>query len=608
MLRYLALLSPRHRRNLALVGLLMLVAAVLEGLGLGLLIPFLHAMLQPDPAALEGPLGRLWSLLGEPDATRFMLWMSGGLVVAFVIKTLVSLFATWARSRIVFALYREFAARILSTYLTRPYTFHLEHNSAELLRRVSEDTLRFFSAYVMAGLIFVAELLVILVVVTGLVVIEPALTLLSAAFLTFMATVVLRRLKHATTRYGHERQAELARMYQWIQQGLGGIKETQVLGAQPFFVERFDRHSRGFAEAQRKQAVLTAIPKGVFELAVVLLMCAAVILLRTRAMPIEQMLPTLVFFGAAAIRLAPSAIRAVDAINTIRNTQSSADAIEDALREIATAPQPGRVLAHGGGERIRLGQRLELRDVTYRYPNAHRPALDGVSLSIDAGSTVGFVGATGAGKTTIVDLVLGLLSPDDGALLVDGEVINDRLIQWRRGLGYVPQFIYLSDLSIRENVAFGVPEGSIDDERVWQALRSAQLAEHVAQLPDGLDTIVGERGVRLSGGQRQRIGIARALYHDPELLVLDEATSALDSDTESRVSAAIESLHGQRTILLIAHRLSTVRSCDRIHVMDNGRVVDSGTYDELLTRSPLFQRLAGEAAASDPPTANGTHP
>lgn len=360
-------------------------------------------------------------------------------------------------------------------------------------------------------------------------------------------------------------------MIKWVNQGLGGVKESRVLGREGYFVDAYRASSAGYARAMRYLATVSQLPRLYLET----LVAGGILLLLGVAMArhegSEVVVPTLALFGAAAFRLLPSVNRIIASITNIRYHESAVEVIHRDMGLMAGAGAHREADAPGPGGELQFAHDIELRDVCFQYPESNVTTLNGVSLVILKGSAVALVGPSGAGKTTLVDVLLGLLQPTSGAVLVDGQDVHAHLRSWQRRIGYIPQVIYLSDDTLRRNVAFGVPDPDIDDEKVWKALESAQLAGLVRAWPDGLTAVVGERGVRLSGGQRQRIGIARALYHDPEVLVLDEATSSLDGATERDIMSAIEALAGNKTLIVIAHRLSTVERCDRTYWIRDGR-------------------------------------
>jgi ATP-binding cassette subfamily C protein len=380
-------------------------------------------------------------------------------------------------------------------------------------------------------------------------------------------------------------------MVKTIQQGLAGVKEARLFGCERFFLDAFRRSGEAYSRSLVVHGVTGILPRYVLEIVGVLALVLVTIAMLGRGAEARAVLPLLGALAVAAVRLLPSLARILGSVAQIRFHKPSLDALYDAFQlEGPDAAQ--RELRKDRVPPLRMEREVRMVDVHYTYPGAAEPSLRGVTLRLAKGESVGLVGLSGGGKTTIADTLIGLLTPDRGRVEVDGEPLEgERLIAWQRNIGYIPQTIFLCDDTIRRNVAFGVEDEEIDDERVREALKAARLDELVATLPEGLSTFVGERGIRLSGGQRQRIGIARALYFDPKVLVLDEATSSLDGATEREVVEAIERLRSERTMLVIAHRLSTVRACDRIVLVAKGEILDSGTWDDLLGRSDEFRKL-----------------
>ena len=381
---------------------------------------------------------------------------------------------------------------------------------------------------------------------------------------------------------------------QAVNQGLGGFKDARILGREGFFLGSYKESSLFKAKASRYKKVISAMPRLVLETLAVTGMLSVTALFVAQGRDLAVVVPTLVLLGTAIVRLMPSFTRVASDFNALKWGERALNVVYVDLKELEEEERARRKLyLDGESKPLPFEHAIEIDNLHYRYPNADEDALHGISLTIPRFASVGFVGPSGAGKTTIVDVILGLLTPTEGAVRVDGVDIQERLANWQRKIGYIPQHIYLTDDTVRRNVAFGQSDEEIDDADVWAALEAAQLSELIASFDKGLDVMVGERGVRLSGGQRQRIAIARALYHKPEVLVMDEATSALDNQTERHIVEALEQLQGSHTMIVIAHRLSTVQGCDTLFMLDEGRLVAAGTYDDLLIESDNFRQMAG---------------
>ena len=586
--KILYILGDDHKRLAGLLAL-MLGGALLEALGLVAVLPFLALLSNPervDDVPLLGSLGDAFGL----ETTRELLVLSCAIVLSvFVIKTayLTALFAIQARY--IFGHQARLARRLFEAYLASPYPFHLRRNSAELLRNSNASVLIIFTQVVLPVAYLIIEIMVMVVMLTLLFALAPVATLSAIASIGALVVVVQLVLRRRLGAISREQQMHQASIIRWVQQGLGGIKETKVLGREAFFVEMYGRSAGRYADALRRLRFASDAPRVLIEGVTLGGLFALLLVLLLLGQDVDALLPVLGLFAMAAIRLMPSASRILTALTAIRGSFAALDDVYADLRE--TERTTG-TFDRATGSEVHLRDAITLDHVGYQYEGAAGLAVDDVSLVIARGESVAFVGSSGAGKTTLVDILLGLLQPTTGAVRVDGIDVAGAIPAWQRRVGYIPQPVYVLDDTIRRNVAFGLHDVDIDDEKVWRALDAAQLRTFVNALPLGLEATLGERGARMSGGQRQRIGIARALYRDAELLVLDEATAALDNETERDVSRAIIALAGQKTIITIAHRLSTVRDCDRLYVLDEGRIVAMGSYNDLLANDEGFRRMA----------------
>ncbi len=555
----------------------MLVGMVLETLGIGLVIPAMALMTQEDPAAGYPVLRPALEWLGSPGREQLVVAGMLVLVGVYAIKAFFLGFLAWWQARFVYGFQASLSQRLFASYLRQPYTFHLQRNSAELIRntigQVSE-----FTYVLQVSLMLMTETLVLAGVCCLLLSVEPFGAVLVVSVLGLAGWSFHRATRARLLRWGEAHQYHEGLRIQHLQQGLGGVKELKLLGREQEFLDQYAQHSSGSADVSRHQVTLQALPRLWLELLAVAGLAALVLVMIWQGRSIDHLLPTLGLFAAAAFRFMPSVNRVLSSVQGMRYHMPVIQTLHAELQTLRTESAPDR----GTVERLR--QSLEVSCISYQYPDAEKLALQEVSLCIKSGTTVGFIGGSGAGKSTLVDVVLGLLTPTGGIVRVDGTDIRTNLRGWQDQIGYVPQSIYLTDDTLRRNVAFGIPVDEIDDAAVDRAIGAAQLKSFVAELPHGLDSMVGERGVRLSGGQRQRIGMARALYHDPAVLVLDEATSALDVVTERDVMAAVHALHGQKTVLIVAHRLSTVEHCDYLFRLEHGRIADSGEAATVLKR------------------------
>ena len=570
----------------AFVASFFLVAA-LEAVAVGLLPAFLAALIEPK--ALLARAGLPIAGLLEPFGDEQIIVALGAVLAGFfVLKNLLLAAAVYFQARFIAARQAKLSTRLFAAYLNQPYTFHLQRNSTDLVGYTTGISFNLFSCVVVPGCIVATESLVMLMVTGLLLAASPIATLLAIGLIGGISLVFYRNFRARLHRLGESQQGDRREMVRWVTQALGGIKETIILGREPFFVDTYARQVAAFSRSDTVLQTIGTLPRLFVETLVICGLVLVVVVLLRAGTPIAAVFPTLALFGVAALRLMPSVTRVMGALTMIKFHQSSVDAIAAQLAEGESSRRPA---ARAAAPRLALAGKIEARALTYAYAGTASPALRDVSLQISKGSMVAFVGRSGAGKSTLVDTLVGLHLPTSGEVLVDGRNIAADIGGWQQNIGYVPQSIFLMDDSLRRNVAFGLDDAEIDDAGVLRALEGAQLGDFVRGLPGGLDTVVGERGSRISGGQRQRIGIARALYRDPEVLVLDEPTTALDRPTADEVAAVLTSLAGRKTILLIAHQMSTVRLCQNIFLLRGGVLVAEGNYRDLAALHPEFQAL-----------------
>ncbi len=553
-----------------------------------------------DPAAVASvPVaGSIARMLPWQDRRSLVLTFTLLVAVYHVGKNALGLAAQYARHKIIGESNAALACTMLRGYLLAPYPFHFRRHSAELIRNTTHSVNVVLGTLGAAGAVL-SELLVGAGIAAVLLAASPEATLAAGVVLGVLMVVLLRgtrRLARRAGRGGHELQRELL---QTLQNALGAIKEIKALGREGFFYRTYAEKQREALALGYLGVTLEAIPPVIVETVFVSGALLVVALLTLTSEVPDNGLPLLGLYAYAGFRIIPMANRLTWRLNEIRASAPAVEALYDDHRLVTGESWDD---ATDDAPPVELREAIALEDVSYTYPGSATAALQDLTLTIRRGESIGFVGATGAGKSTLADVVMGLLPPSAGRVTVDGvELDAARGRMWRRHVGYVPQSIFLLDDTLARNVALGIPERDVDLDRVRQALRVAQLDALVASLPDGIDTPLGERGVRLSGGERQRVGIARALYHDPDVLVFDEATSALDSATASAVAQAIRALQGRKTVLLIAHRLASVRECDRIALVAGGRLLDCAPFDELLARSDEFRRLALPAEGTPTP-------
>lgn len=572
-----ALLTPTERRGAWVLLTLMMVGMLLETLGIGLIIPAITLMMQGDLVGRYPAIASILSFWSSPSQTQLIAAAMLGLVGVFLVKNLFLAFLIWKQTHFAFDVQANLSQRLFAIYLRQPYTFHLQRNSSELVRNVTGEV-SIFTGVLSSALLLFTELLVLVGIAILLLLVEPLGALIVVIVLGGAAWGFHRMTRERISRWGVERQLHDGLRLQHLQQGLGGAKDVKLLGRESDFLTQFHTHNVKSARVWKLQSTLQNFPRLMFELLAVTGLAILVLSMLSQGRDMISIIPTLGLFAAAAFRLMPSANRVLGAVQALRYSLPVVNTLYEEIKLIS--PEPVR---HQTGDAESFKSELNLVNVAYQYPGAASPALDGISINIRKSESIGLIGSSGSGKSTLVDVILGLLAPSGGQVDVDGHDIQQGLRKWQDQIGYVPQSIYLTDDTLRRNVAFGLPSEQIDDLAVVRAIKAAQLEEFVSALPEGLNTVVGERGVRLSGGQRQRIGIARALYHDPAVLVLDEATSALDGATERGVMEAVTALQGSKTIIVVAHRLSTVENCDRLFRLERGKVVDEGTPEKILS-------------------------
>lgn len=562
------LLSPAERRSAQVLSALLVIGMALETLGIGLVIPAIALIVQPDTFD-EFPVVRsAVNVLGEKTPRAVIVAAMIALTGVYLIKNLFLGFQAWYQARFAFSLQAGLSQRLFAAYLRQPYAFHLQNNSAELLRNVAGEVSIFTNNALIPGIVLFGETLVLFGLGFLLVSVEPLGAVMVMGVLGSAGIIFHRLTSSRVGRWGRIREQHEGLRFQHLQQGLSAVKDIKLLGREGEFLEQYRSHNMRSARAMQLFTTFQQLPRLWLELLAVVGLAILVVAMLAQGRDPQSVLPVFGVFAAAAFRLMPSANRILSSIQALRYGLPAIDKLYTQLRLNVPPPQDESTV------RTPFSDCLRLDNVSFAYPDAADFVLRDVSLCIRRGESMGFVGASGAGKSTLVDILLGLLRPDSGHVLVDDADIQENLRNWQRQIGYVPQSIFLTDDTLRRNVAFGLADEQIDEGAVWRALRSAQLEEFVKALPQGLEATVGERGVRLSGGQCQRIGIARALYHDPAVLVLDEATSALDNATERSVMQAVSALHGTKTVIVVAHRLSTVEHCERVYRVHAGKLLE----------------------------------
>ena len=568
------ILTKVERRRTVLILLLMLVGSVLETFSLGLVVPVVGLLVKPNYVQNFPAID---NFLGHPSEVKFAVIAMTSLVVVYFLKSAFLVWSSWIQSGFSLGITARVGRELFENYLHQPYPFHLQRNSSVLIRN-SQGSSALMGGVFDPMLSIMTDSLVTLGLFSLLIKLEPIGSLTTLAVFGLSAYLFRRFTSARIKKWGIAQNNYRRMIIQHLQQGLGGVKDVKILGREEYFTSEYSDQLLGSAAVVRRYNVSQMMPRTGLEILTITGLAVLVSTMVVSGKDLSSVLPVLGLFGAAAFRLVPAVSRMVIMVQTIAINRPIVNELFHDL-SLRTSHSPKRQ-SHDG-----FAQVLEVSELSFKYETAPTNALSNVSLKVKRGEAVGLVGPSGSGKSTLVDVLLGLMAPASGAVLVDGVNVQDRIRWWQDQIGYVPQSIFLTDDTLRRNVAFGLPKSEIDNAAVDAAIRAAQLEEFVNSLPLGLETVVGERGVRLSGGQRQRIGIARALYHNPDVLVLDEATSSLDTETEHGVMQAVQALQGEKTVIIVAHRLSTVEYCDRLYRLESSRIVDEGTFAEVMNRS-----------------------
>ena len=567
--KMLSVFNRKQKIQLLLLLIGILISALLELVGVTIILPFINIVINPDVIFKSDKFNYIYDFFRFRNKNEMLIFIALCIMGTYIIKNAYLIYLNNLQFKFSYDNQRSLAYHIASIYMSQDYLFHTKHNRSELMRDINNDTSMFFRV-VLCVLQVITDGCVCIVLLAFLLITDKTITIsmgfLMGCFVLFYVKFFKNKIKY----YGEYTRKKQTDMVQSLLQSLGGIKEIKIQNKETYFVKKFDDAYKDYAEYLRKNNLLAVIPKPLVETLCISGIMLIVSFKLFRGTNVKYFAPTLTAFAVAAFRILPSFNRMTANLNAIIFGKPSADAVYDTMQKIKKLKETDTLLSDN--ENIEFENSITVRDVVFKYPSVERNVLEKVSLEIPKNKSVAFIGPSGAGKTTLADIVLGVLQPTEGKILVDETDISDKMKSWQKKLGYIPQSIYLFDDTIRRNVAMGLPDEQIDEERVWQAVRSAQLEEHILRMDKGLDTVIGENGMRLSGGQRQRIGIARALYNNPDILILDEATSALDNDTEAAVMDAINNLAGTKTLIIIAHRLSTIEKCDIVFEIKDKKV------------------------------------
>lgn len=588
------LLTADQRKKLLRLQILVALMAFAEIAGVVSIGPFMALVGDMSQLQEEGLFAQVYQASGASSPDQFLFWLGVSVLVLLTCAALVSMYTIYQLSMYGERVGAELSNRLFHYYMRQSWLFHASGSSSHLTKQIAVECSRVTGGIVnplmlMNAKLVMAAFMAVTIFFYNPLVATTGLLIFSSAYFGLYRTV-----RHRLKANGKITSQTQHRRFKLMHEGFGGIKDALLLGRQQLFTERFDAASLKFARAQGVSKAISQVPRYAMELvAFSSIIFLVLYLLTSHRGNIGTILPILSVYALAGFKLLPALQQVYNSVSVIRANLAAFEALRDDLYlseapPLDSAVRPENVL----NDVLRPSESIHLADVSFTYPGKEEPAVRGLNLVIPANSVIGLVGSSGSGKSTTIDLLLGLIKPDRGQVLIDGEPLtSNNLRAWQNSLGFVPQAIFLADSSIRENIAFGLPSTAIDEERIRHAIKMAHLEELIKELPNGLETCVGERGVQLSGGQRQRIGIARALYYDADVLVLDEATSALDGITEKLIMDAIHDFSGSKTIIMIAHRLATVKQCDCIYLMAEGRIVDEGSYQALVNRNTIFKRM-----------------
>lgn len=578
--KYGQIFNKKQKIKLFIIAIMMCFGAALETISVSLIIPLVSAATNSNLLEENKNIQVICNILNINSLDSFMLLVIFTLIFIFIFKNIFLFIEYYVQYQFVNNNRLRIQKRLMKAYLNRPYEYYLNSSSAEIIRVINSDTANAFSLLTTI-LTFFTECMVCIALIITIIFVDPSMAAIISTLLLGIIFIISKVVKPILKKAGMTYQKNAAVANKWLLQSISGIKEIKVSNKEAFFLDQYSRYGSQYIEAEKKNNILSNIPRLLIEAISISGMLVAMAILLLFGRELNNMIPQLSAFAVAAVRLLPSANRMSSAMNAISYNEPMLDKMLINLQVVNEWEQ--RAEDKGKDGRIEktdndissftMNTNIVLTNITYLYPGGDVPVLSNITVEIPIGKSIGIVGISGSGKTTLIDILLGLLTPAKGQILVDGKDVRWNYKQWLQSLSYIPQMTYMLDDTICANVAFGYEKEDINIEAVWGALEEAQLSEFVKNLPEGLNTTIGERGVRLSGGQRQRIGIARALYTNPKLLVFDEATSALDNETEAAIMESINRFHGKKTLIIIAHRLDTIKACDMVYRVNNGQVI-----------------------------------
>lgn len=565
------LMDKKQKRSMVGLLCMMVFAAILESAAVLMVMTVVQLILDPEMLAQGDKYQMICEILHLQNTVQFSVLAILFLIGLYIAKNSFQFFLQKNLYHFVFSNQFRTAESLMKNFVRRDYEYYLNAETSVIQRSITADVSNMY-ALIMSVLTIASECIVAGFLVIVLALEDIVMTIVIAVLLVVTLFVIKNIIKPIMNRTGKENQDYGASMFQWIAQTIHGIKEIKVAGKEQYFMNEYAKVGKGYVKAMERFNLFNNTPKLLIETVCIAGLLGYILVLLVSGANVSGMVSLFAAFGIAAMRLLPAASRINNQMTSMAFNEPFFFNVSDNLVEETNEENTDISYAVEAEEKLPVEKEVTLEDITYHYPNSDRLIFDHASVSFPVGKSIGVVGTSGAGKTTIIDIVLGLLNLQSGRVLADGVDIKTHYREWLKNVGYIPQMIYLLDADIRTNVAFGVDADKIDEDKLWYALKEAQLDEFIKTLPEGLETGIGERGIRLSGGQRQRIGIARALYNDPEVLILDEATSALDNDTEAAIMDSINRLHGKKTLIIIAHRLQTIEKCDMVYRVENGKI------------------------------------
>lgn len=570
------ILNKRQKSRMKLLVVMMIIGALLETVSISLVLPIATVLTSPQSVNGDGVVGMLYRLFRCNSVQSFALLMLVGLLLAFIAKNLFLFIQTKMQLDFVYNNQFETSRKMMINFMKRPYEYYLNAETAVIQRNITSDVNNMY-AMVLSILQLMSEFVVCAFLGTYLIIQDPVMCVTIGGLLIMVLLTIKKVLKPIMVRAGKENQDYYAGLFKWINQAVTGIKEIKIANKESYFISEYAKCGDGYVNAVKKYSLYNNVPKLLIETICIAGFVVYMFVAFAMGRDTESIVVSISAFAVAAIKLLPSANRINNQLTNIAYFEpffyGASDNLQADISDKTIIYDAGAYTGEETIEKLPVHDKILLSDISYKYPNTDKYIFDHMDMEIPIGQAIGIVGTSGSGKTTVVDILLGLLDMEGGVITADGADVNtkENYPRWLGNVGYIPQTIFMLDSDIRHNVAFGVPDTLIDDEKVWNALKEAQLDTFVRELPKGLSTEIGERGIRLSGGQRQRIGIARALFNDPEVLILDEATSALDNDTEAAIMESINSLHGKKTLVIIAHRLQTIEKCDMVYRVEGGK-------------------------------------